>query len=347
MFDSAGKIESLIDAAKPISLRDIAQRTGVSVSTVSLALRDDYRISAETRQRIQSIAREMGYQPNIVMSMAGAGHFRTQKQQRTFSLAYVCGTEDSGHGWSKGFFDILQPIASRLGYELQFYFYDRGKARQMGSQLYNRGFVGLIVGPNVEAEFLQTIPVDKFCVLCCGPVDDALARQFDTIKPNRFRECRNGLWQLADHGCRRILAVFPRYCWSAEENEWKEAACLIVSKSHPAQPTVFLHLLESEQPYQEAHLRQKLPQLIDEARADGLLCHPRVYAELRRIKLPPVQKLAACGEIDQLPENSRQLLGEQILQGMDRLFRAGIRGASRSPRVVFVDMPQISEAPSV
>lgn len=47
-----------------VTIRDIAERAAVSVSTASRALNNNLRISRETRLRIQSIATEMGYQPN-------------------------------------------------------------------------------------------------------------------------------------------------------------------------------------------------------------------------------------------------------------------------------------------
>ena len=47
-----------------VSLKDIAQRCGVSTATVSKALHDQKDIGAETKNRIKKIAKEMGYFPN-------------------------------------------------------------------------------------------------------------------------------------------------------------------------------------------------------------------------------------------------------------------------------------------
>lgn len=49
-----------------IRLKDIADRTGFSVNTVSLALRDSPRIPAETRELIHKAARELNYLPNYI-----------------------------------------------------------------------------------------------------------------------------------------------------------------------------------------------------------------------------------------------------------------------------------------
>ncbi|MDE2384846.1 MAG: LacI family DNA-binding transcriptional regulator [Alphaproteobacteria bacterium] len=52
---------------KKVHLRDIADKLGVSVKTVSGALHgDSIRMAEKTRQRIRALADELGYQPNIV-----------------------------------------------------------------------------------------------------------------------------------------------------------------------------------------------------------------------------------------------------------------------------------------
>ena len=48
-----------------VKLKDIAARAGVSIMTVSKALRDKKDISAEMRARIHQIANEMGYVPDL------------------------------------------------------------------------------------------------------------------------------------------------------------------------------------------------------------------------------------------------------------------------------------------
>ncbi|MCH4148784.1 MAG: LacI family DNA-binding transcriptional regulator, partial [Prevotella sp.] len=47
-----------------ISLKDLAQKLGVSAATVSRALRNSPEIGAEMKRRIKSLAKELNYQPN-------------------------------------------------------------------------------------------------------------------------------------------------------------------------------------------------------------------------------------------------------------------------------------------
>ena len=48
----------------PTTMKDVARKAGVDVSTVSLALAHDPRIKAETREKIARVARELGYRKN-------------------------------------------------------------------------------------------------------------------------------------------------------------------------------------------------------------------------------------------------------------------------------------------
>src|SRR4051812_8556700 len=50
--------------ARQVTLRDIAEKLGVSYVTVSLALRDCGRFSTQLQIKVKKIAAEMGYRPD-------------------------------------------------------------------------------------------------------------------------------------------------------------------------------------------------------------------------------------------------------------------------------------------
>lgn len=68
----------------PCTIRDIAQAAGVSVSSVSLVLRNkECRISEETKAKIRQVAQELNYVPNqIAVSLV-------TKKTRTIGLVYA------------------------------------------------------------------------------------------------------------------------------------------------------------------------------------------------------------------------------------------------------------------
>jgi DNA-binding LacI/PurR family transcriptional regulator len=60
-----------------VSIKTIAERAGVSASTVSRALRADPRISPETTRIVQSLAKELGYSPSLVARSLVLQHTQT------------------------------------------------------------------------------------------------------------------------------------------------------------------------------------------------------------------------------------------------------------------------------
>ncbi|MBE2184272.1 MAG: LacI family DNA-binding transcriptional regulator [Anaerolineae bacterium] len=80
-----------------ITLKDIAQQSGYSITTVSRALTGYSDVNAETRQHIQDIATALGYQPNLL-----ARQFRNQ---RTYTLGLIIPAHDQT--FSTGFYSQL------------------------------------------------------------------------------------------------------------------------------------------------------------------------------------------------------------------------------------------------
>lgn len=51
---------------RPVTIKDIAEKLNISVSTVSRALKDNHEISAQTRKTVQDLAKQLGYKPNPI-----------------------------------------------------------------------------------------------------------------------------------------------------------------------------------------------------------------------------------------------------------------------------------------
>ncbi|MFC5403287.1 LacI family DNA-binding transcriptional regulator [Cohnella soli] len=91
-----------------VSIKDIAKKAGVSISTVSYALNGSDRITKETTERITAIAAEMGYVPN------GAARMLKKRESMLIGM-YLTGY--GGHFYG----DLLQGVKEELnrkGYDL-------------------------------------------------------------------------------------------------------------------------------------------------------------------------------------------------------------------------------------
>jgi DNA-binding LacI/PurR family transcriptional regulator len=82
---------------KRVTAREVAEAAGVSRTTVSFVLNDvpGMRISAETRQRVLQVAKQLGYQPNISAQRLVTGQTRIlayverQTPERAFADAFL------------------------------------------------------------------------------------------------------------------------------------------------------------------------------------------------------------------------------------------------------------------
>ncbi|MFC5820833.1 LacI family DNA-binding transcriptional regulator [Nonomuraea harbinensis] len=93
------------------SLRDVAERAQVAVSTVSAALNGTRPVKAETKRRIERAAAELGYRPNLLA--------RGLVSKRTRILALLFPPPGSGFGLTEMQFATgAAEAAAELGYHL-------------------------------------------------------------------------------------------------------------------------------------------------------------------------------------------------------------------------------------
>jgi LacI family transcriptional regulator len=91
------------------TIRDVADRAGVSIATVSRVLNDRADVSLETRERVREVAREVGYSADPAA--------RALASQRTRLVAVVVGDNAGHRDLSLVFFGkVLAAISRRLSH---------------------------------------------------------------------------------------------------------------------------------------------------------------------------------------------------------------------------------------
>lgn len=91
-----------------VTIKDIAERTGVSYATVSRAINGKGKLSKETRRRVLAAAEEMGYTPNAIA--------RSLVMKQSYTIALILA--DISNPFFAGIADAATQAAYQKGYHL-------------------------------------------------------------------------------------------------------------------------------------------------------------------------------------------------------------------------------------
>ncbi len=136
-----------------VKLADIAARLGVSKVTVSLALRNDARISVERRAEVQRVATEMGYTPDPFLAGLTAYRQRQLKANMRGAIGWLNRWPQPERLRSYHEFDQYwrgaAGAAERLGYRVEEMRWPAAmSAAQFEGELKARGVLGLLIPPH-------------------------------------------------------------------------------------------------------------------------------------------------------------------------------------------------------
>lgn len=160
-----------------VSMKEIAQRCGVSIATVSKALNGQPDIGEETRERIARMADELGYMTNSAA--------RALKTNRTYNIGILFVDEQSSglaHEYFSAVLDSLKVEAETQGYDVTFI--NKNIGRRASSYLQHclyRGVDGVIIAcvdftdPQVQelvASELPVVTIDHIFNNCLAVVSD-------------------------------------------------------------------------------------------------------------------------------------------------------------------------------
>lgn len=193
------------------SLRQIANRAGVSTMTVSRALRGLPKVSETQRARIRKIAEEMGYRPDPKLSQLMAHLRQGRAVASTSNLAWLTPHDDEPQGgdldYRRGLLDGARHRAESLGYTLDVISFHKGglKPGRCRRILESRGIQGVVISPLGSRDQFFEVPLNGFAVASIGFALES--PRFHRVGENFFEDTQTALTRLSARGCRRIGVV--------------------------------------------------------------------------------------------------------------------------------------------
>lgn len=155
-------------------MKDVARIARCDTSTVSLALRNDPRISAATAARVRVAAERLKYRVNPLVSAWVTARRAARPVPSQVAMAYLT-SHPSGTHWGENqhfqsIFEGAKERAAEFGYALsQFRLADFGQRLEALSHvLVTRAVQGLIIGPTLQQYTLTGMEWERFALVTIG-----------------------------------------------------------------------------------------------------------------------------------------------------------------------------------
>jgi LacI family transcriptional regulator len=318
-----------------ISIKDVAAKAGVAVSTVSLALRNSMRLKQETRDHVRRVADELGYQRNPVFAALGASNKRRSDSSRGMPLAWVfqCASQERTGPW-KPVFDAAAVRAKALGFQLTPYHLDEFRsAAQAKRVLYARGVVGVVIEYFENPDTVLAVDWSPFSVVACGAFSQPLP--FDMVRDTNFLTGRAAYRAVWDRGYRRI-GIAALHHEPAFFDDWGRIGGALASevelRGHLGDVPPLTcsirdhnHVVDWLRRHQPEAVLGFPPYLYDDLIAEGFQV-PRDFG-FASMALFPEQVGHIAGTI-----HNYAGLGVAVIDSLDANIRMGIRGRVALPR---------------
>lgn len=168
------------------TLQQVADASGVSASTASLALRDSPRVSSETRARVHAAAARLGYVPDPRAAGLATRRFSTAEARTGVGIVIVSEpSEDLSHSSLRG----LARRITELGYvpRLGTLPADRAALANSLQRWHRAGNSGVLIFRQKTRVPLDLPEWRRFSIVACGggptppPCDRVSVLPFDTV----------------------------------------------------------------------------------------------------------------------------------------------------------------------
>lgn len=226
---------------------EISVLAKVSQSTVSRALHNHPGLPRETRERIQAIAKRLGYEENPLLS-AVLGSVRRGRRQTFFGTLAFLTAHQTADGWKGGatyrdFFQGAKERAELQGFKLEPHWAADPalSGRRLTDILKARGIIGLLLGSRSPDARFTEMDWGQFAVVRLG--FSWSNQRFHCVVNHQVHTVRLVAAELAARGYKRIGLAVSQWQNEAVEHNWL-AGFLAWQHLLPVKERVPVHLPE-------------------------------------------------------------------------------------------------------
>jgi LacI family transcriptional regulator len=222
----------LVQQIRTTRMAEIAQELGVASSTVSRALRGDPRISAQMRQRVETLAKNTGYRPNPLVSALMASRRRRGGGGEVDVIALVTnyGGRESWRAkdvcrWE---YEGIVARATALGFRVEIFPFAEygGNANRLIATLRARGIRGVLLGFSRDEDPHSSFRTEGFAV--AGLSAYFRSTVVDRANFHGFYNVQLALERMRQLGYQRPALVVPdlnnqisNHLWSGAFLDWQ------------------------------------------------------------------------------------------------------------------------------
>ncbi|RRJ96109.1 LacI family transcriptional regulator [Opitutaceae bacterium TAV4] len=158
-----------MNTPRRVTQTDIAERAGVHVTTVSMALRNSPLIAVATKLRIQALAKELGYQRDPMLDALSS--YRATVRPRAFQsvIAWLDGYRVPSAFGPNGIYAPLTQAAreraAALGFQMEVIPFDVQHPASVARMLVARGIEGVLVPPMPGGHIEVSLPWERFAAV--------------------------------------------------------------------------------------------------------------------------------------------------------------------------------------
>ena len=267
------------------TMRSIAREAGVSAMTVSLALKDNPRISKKTREKVKRVAHEMGYRTNPMVSSLMAHVRSTRPIPYQANLAFLSAFQEKDamqHSlFTRRAYRGMCDRAEELGFLIDTFWLNQKDMHQgrIEKILTSRNIQGVILSPLDTSGTLEFLDWSQWSSTALG--DSLLSPCLHHVTHHQFHGISLILEHLAQKGYRKIGLAVDAISDDKVGNAW--SACMaghqLRIRTKDRVPIFF-----ASEPFLEAG-QKKFSAWLDRYQPEVIIGHDGILTWMSQMKL--------------------------------------------------------------